>query len=194
MTDSDDKNSTTTIQLMSTQTLRTMLDAGSDVEQLIAAADGDVEGVVGVDEAGAIEVLEKNSLDALMAADYQPTPRTTPQQSGTDVASEPRPARDVHSAGKPAGRGQPPPPVRRIELPAGDGDDDSDSLELVDTMMLRIILDEKRVAEGKAPRYQPQEDDGNPYNSVGPATKPAADKTADKGGYNPYSADPGRKR
>ncbi len=163
MGNSDDPHSTTTIQLLSTQQLRTLLDNdAATTSALQAAADGDLNGVLGIDEQGQVEVLEKSSLDALMSDSYVPEPRrqSPPRQRADENFGFHEPK--ATSARTPA-PDQAEEPVRRIEMPA----DNSDDLELVDTRMLRVILDEQRVAEGKQPMYDvPDPDDGNPYNTA----------------------------
>lgn len=162
MSDHDDPQSTTSIQLLSTQQLRILLDSDADAANALqAAADGKSDGMVGIDESGKVEVLEKSSLDSLMSDSYVPGPRRRPTanrarendfgiHTADDAAKKPK----LSAAAE---------PIRKIEMPTNTGDD----LELVDTRMLRVILDEQLVAEGKQPKYAaPDPDDGNPYNTA----------------------------
>lgn len=178
---------TTSIELLSTQMLRKLLDAGDGAaDKLDQAARSTDDGVLGVNESGGYEILEKNSLDALMNETVVTTPRKTPPRKAEKnfgfhaAADQKAPA---------IGREQ---NVRQIDLKVPDGDDD---LELVDTQMLRVILDEKRVAEGLTPKYTvPETPTGNPYDSLGEALKKSKEPPAKESGFNPYDSSTRRKR
>lgn len=177
---------TTSIELLSTQMLRQLLDTNDGAaEQLDQAARSNNDGVLGVNESGGYEILEKNSLDALMNETVVPTPRQAPPRNvendfGFHADSEKKPAV--------VGREK---NVRQIDLKVPDGDD---NLELVDTQLLRVILDEKRVAEGLTPKYTvPETPSDNPYDSLGTALKNSKEPASKESEFNPYDSSTSRK-
>ena len=166
-TDSANEHSeTTSIELISTEVLKTLLAEETDaldVLQATASADAKEDGILTRDDNGNFELLEKSSLDSLMNT---PVHRTQSQASprGRQPAS-PTPKRRENDV-----------PVPKIDLEVSES---IDELELVNTTMLRIILDEKLQEEGKAPKFTLEAEDAER------AAKGRADK---HGGFNPYDS------
>ncbi len=186
--DEQDLLATTSIELMSTQVLRQML---SDDEVTVAdletvVSDSDDNAMLGRDEHGQFELLEKASLDDLMNSSRGPVER--PARS-RNAAPEFGYGDDADRAKEPAAKG----PrggeanVRQISLPENDS---TSELELVDTQLLRVILDEQLVAQGKKPKFAVDEvPSANPYDSATdpkPTSRFAPEpKRTDE--FNPYN-------
>ncbi|MEO1035170.1 MAG: hypothetical protein AAFX44_06370 [Pseudomonadota bacterium] len=192
----DDEQATTSIELMSTTILREMLDTDEiTVDDLEAAASGETDGMLGRNEDGGFEVLEKVSLDDLMNA--APTAARPPERSRNrppefDYGSRDKPQAPPKPESKPkAGQQQ---NVRQITVPETTDDIE---LELVDTQMLRVILDEQLVAQGKDPKFNVEEEpEANPYNSATdpePKSRFAPEpKRTDE--FNPYNTGSSKKK
>ena len=161
----DELDSTTTIQLLSTTVLREMLDTDEvTVADLEATAMSAPDGMLGRDENGQFEVLAKSSLDDLMNAKPGPVRRPERSRNANPDFDYGKPARREEHAAAPPRRAGAESNVRQIELPESTDDNE---LELVSTAMLRVILDEQLVSQGKAPKFNVEEvPDGNPYDSA----------------------------
>lgn len=166
-TASDERGETTSIELISTQVLKTLLAEETDalnILQVTAGADADEDGILARDDNGNFELLEKSSLDSLMNT---PVHRSVTQPNPRGRQSTPKPAQELREKDV---------PVPKIDLKVPESLDD---LELVDTTMLRIILDDKLKEEGKAPKFAFEAEDAER------AAKGRADK---HGGFNPYDS------
>ncbi|MEM7279006.1 MAG: hypothetical protein AAF385_12845 [Pseudomonadota bacterium] len=162
----DEHNETTSIELISTQVLKTLLAEETDaldILQMTASADAVEDSVLARDDDGNFELLEKSSLESLMNTPVRRTVSPASPRGRQPEAPSPGPrTNDV--------------PVPKINLEVSDS---IDELELVNTTMLRIILDEKLQEEGKAPKFAMEAEDAER------AAKGRADK---HGGFNPYDS------
>lgn len=170
---------TTSIELISTQVLKNLLATDDDaLDSLQLAASGSEDGVLARDENGRFELLEKTSLDSLMNQSVAPTPRPDKQIRRKEPGFGFAPSREES--------------VRQVVLPESST---ADELELVNTAMLRVIIDEKLVEAGKEPKYakpDPKITGRNPYDSD---AKPTPSDRAAHGaakppveGFNPYDS------
>ncbi|MEM1262815.1 MAG: hypothetical protein AAGH76_10495 [Pseudomonadota bacterium] len=196
MSDSGNKKGpgeeTTTIELLSTTVLRQMLNEDEiTIADLEATALSETDGCLGRDENGAFAMLEKTSLDSLMNESRGPVQRpsrsrnakpefgyATPPQDPTPPAQQRPPAEQPRSAAN----------VRQIELEVPD---DGEELELVDTQMLRVILDEQLVSQGKEKKFTIEKDENaNPYDSAAGAqsARSMKDELHRANEYNPYKS------
>ncbi|MEO0998305.1 MAG: hypothetical protein AAFX58_12385 [Pseudomonadota bacterium] len=168
----------TVIELISPEALKAMLE-GDERTIIEDLAESDVTGVVGRDAAtGNVGVLKPESLDSLMNVDKPPPVRRKPRarRAGADFGFAPSAAEREQGAAAPAA------PV------------DTDELQLVDTQMLRVMLDEERVARGEPPKYTVEDPPGGGKVIYDHAVKRRRrDTPPDDGGMNPYDS-PGRSR
>ncbi|MEM8984342.1 MAG: hypothetical protein AAGC71_15025 [Pseudomonadota bacterium] len=202
MSDAGDKkratDETTTIELLSTTVLRQMLDEDEiTVADLEATALSDTDGCLGRDENGDFAMLEKTSLDSLMNESRGPVQRPTRSRNAKPDFNYAPPANEAAPPARPPQAAQPRSAanVRQIELEIPD---DGDDLELVDTQMLRVILDEQLVSQGKEKKFTIEKDENaNPYDSAAGAksARSMKDELHRSDEFNPYkSSGPLRKK